>query len=112
MRMTTTILMVSAMLLFFSAGSVQAQNAAKAADCSTYAQNRSNAEASTGAGALGGAARGAARGALFGAIIDGGKGAKRGAGAGAGFGALGGAVRTNQDRQALYQHYFNICMNS
>lgn len=85
-------------------------DAQRAADCSTYAKNRSDAESAPGRSALGGAARGAAGGALFGAIIGGGKGAGRGAAVGAGLGAIGGGVRSGYNRQASYQYYFDGCM--
>lgn len=85
-------------------------DAERAADCSTYARNRSQSEGGPGESALGEGIRGAAGGALFGAIIDGGKGAGRGAALGGGLGLLGGAARGNQNREANYRYYYDACM--
>ena len=104
---------IMAALLFLPAAIVPAaaqSQSEKAADCSTYAKNRSESETSTGTGAISGGVKGGAGGALFGAIIGGSKGAKRGAALGGGVGAVSGGVRSSQDRQARYQHYYNECM--
>ena len=86
-------------------------DSARAAECSTYARNRSQSESSTGRGAFGGAMRGGMGGALFGAIIGGRRGAGRGAALGAGLGAIGGGMRAREDRQGRYQYYFDSCMS-
>jgi hypothetical protein len=84
--------------------------AQQSGDCSTYARNQAEMQSRTGRGALGGAMRGAARGALAGAIIGGRRGARRGAAMGGGLGAIGGGVRARDQRQMLYQQYYDSCM--
>jgi len=111
MKMIITVL---AALLIVQLGSVQAMaqtGADKAASCSTYARNRADAEASSGGGALRGGVRGAAKGALFGALVgDSSKSARRGAALMGGLGAIKGGVEKSQNREALYQYYFDACM--
>jgi hypothetical protein len=87
-----------------------ANDASKAASCSTYASNRVANEPSTGRGAFGGAMRGGVGGALFGAIVGGGRGARRGALLGAGLGAIGGGVQARDERQARAGNYYDACM--
>lgn len=105
---------VLAALLIMQLGSFTAMaqaDADKAASCSTYARNQSEAQTSSGRGALGGAVRGAATGALFGAIVgDSSRSAGRGAALMGGLGALSGGVEQSRDRKALYQYYFDACM--
>jgi len=100
------------LMVQFAGSQAMAQNssAEKAANCSTYARNRADSEASATPGALGGAARGAAGGAIFGAIVGGHNSAGRGAALGAGLGAVGGAARKSQDREARYRYYYDACM--
>jgi hypothetical protein len=100
----------AAALIIAGVGPCLAQDAGTAADCSTYATNRANAENPAGAGAVGGAARGAARGAIFGGIIDGSDGAKKGAAVAGGIGLLRGAANSNQNKQQGYNYYYNECM--
>ena len=87
----------------------------RAADCSTYARNRSQSEYPAGGGGVGGAVRGAAGGAALGAIggaIAGrpGKGAAIGAAVGGGLGMVGGASRAAGQRESNYNYYYNECM--
>jgi len=84
-------------------------SAGKAADCSTYARNRVDSEASGGE-ALRSGVRGGVGGALFGAIVGGKKGAKRGALLGGGLGMLKGGARSERERENLYREYFDACM--
>jgi hypothetical protein len=94
----------------YAASAMAQTDAARAADCSTYARNRSEAEAPAGGGTIGSAARGAAGGALIGAIVGGGKGAKRGAAIGGLAGGVHGSTRTQKQRQSNYQYYYDACM--
>ncbi len=71
----------------------------RAAECSVYARNQSDMNSRGGGRVIGGAMGGAMGGGLFGAIIGGRRGARRG------------AVRSGQDRQMLYQQYYNACMH-
>jgi hypothetical protein len=110
MRKVTRGLLVTVMLALAPMPGAAQSDSARAAECSTYARNRSESESSTGRGALGGAMRGGMGGALFGAIIGGRRGAGRGAALGAGLGAMGGGVRASEDREGRYQYYFDGCM--
>lgn len=87
-----------------------AQSAQRQADCSTYARNQSEAQRTSGGGALGNTAHGAIGGAAFGAIVGGGKGARKGAALGGGIGLIRGSARGSREREANYQYYYNQCM--
>ena len=95
----------------FGTGPARAESeSAKAANCSTYANNRASSESSSSRGVLGGAIGGASGGALFGAIIGGRRGARRGAALGGGMGAIGGGAREQDDRAARSRYYYEACM--
>lgn len=102
--------LVMLMAMFGAVPAMARYEAKKAADCSTYARNRAESEASAGSGALRGAVKGAVGGAVFGAIVGGKKGFKRGAALGGGVGAIGGGMKGSRSRKERYQFYYDACM--
>jgi hypothetical protein len=110
MKTLTRVTGVLIVVMLTVAPAMSQASGTKAADCSTYARNRSEAESSTGRGALRSGVIGGGGGALFGAILGGSKGAKRGAALGGILGVIGGGVKSSKEREASYQRYFDACM--
>ena len=110
MKTVISVIGILIALMLTVAPAMSQSNETKAAECSTYARNRSEAESSPGRGALRSGVIGGAGGAAFGAIVGGSKGAKRGAALGGGLGAVGGGVHSSKEREASYKRYYDACM--